>query len=56
MRLLRGATLVLQGCVSLAGELCSEVPPISKAAMTDAQSQNAFLFTLIIYSLSGCVI
>ena len=44
MRLLRGATLVLQGCVSLAGELCSEVPPISKATMTDAQSQNASLY------------
>ena len=46
MRLLRGATLVLQGCVSLAGELCSEVPPISKATMTDAQSQSAFLYDI----------
>ena len=29
---------------SLAGELCSEVPPISKATMTDDQSQSAFLY------------
>ena len=38
--------VVLQGCVSLAEELCSEVPPISKATMTDAQSQSDFLYDI----------
>ncbi len=30
--------------LSLAGELCPEVLPISKATMTDEQSQSAFLY------------
>ena len=30
--------------LSLAGELCSEVPPISKATMTDYQTQSTFLY------------
>ena len=43
MRLLRGAILSVTS-LSLAGELCPEVPPISKATMTDDQSHSAFLY------------